>query len=99
MRLPIILSAGVLWLCCQAHTARAGEPAVDAELKTRVERIIAELADPNPAVRERADLRLRNLPLPAYPLVTNLYAQDKENLDTEARIRIESSIQMFKALA
>src|SRR4051812_46717907 len=72
---------------------------VQAALQTRVETIIAELADLQPTVRERADVKLKNLPLPAYPIVTALYEKEKENLDPEAKLRIENSIAMFKALA
>src|SRR5258705_5665849 len=96
MRLWAIVCAGLVgMLVCPA--ARAAED--DAELKARVERIIAELGDVNPAVREQADGKLRNLPLSAYPFVTRMYEKEKENLDAEARARIENSIAMFKALA
>jgi len=70
-----------------------------AGLQKRVETIIAELADLQPTVRERADVKLRNLPLPAYPIVTKMYEKEKENLDPEAKLRIQNSIEMFKALA
>jgi len=79
--------------------ARAAEAASDPQLKARVEQIIAELSDRKQAVREKADVKLRNLPLPAYPIVTTIYAREKEALGAEAQSRIDSSIEMFKALA
>lgn len=72
---------------------------VDAQLQARVERVMAQLAHPDPAMREKADVLLRNLPLEAYPLITGIFAKEKENLDPEARLRIEQSLEMFKALA
>src|SRR5689334_7690373 len=80
----------ILILMATAPTDSARE-AGDQDLQRRVETIIAELGDPQPAVRERADLKLRNLPLPAHPIVTRLYAKQKESLDPEARGRIENS--------
>jgi len=98
MRLRTLILAAILPFLWLAPIARAEETAID-DLKARVERIIAELGDPSATVRDKADLRLRNLPLPAYPLVTEIYAKEKEGLDPEARSRIQSAIEMFKALA
>jgi tetratricopeptide (TPR) repeat protein len=95
--MSILLS--LLSLLWHSAAIKAQGPAINIDLKARVERIIAELADPSAAVREKADLKLRNLPLPAYPLVTEIYTKEKEGLDPEARSRIQSSIEMFKALA
>jgi tetratricopeptide (TPR) repeat protein len=97
MRARALISALIVAMLCVGVRAEGTE--AEADLKGRVERIIAELADLSPSVRERADLKLRNLPLPAYPFVTALYSNEKEALDPEARSRIESSIEMFKALA
>src|SRR4051794_32058007 len=76
-----------------------GQEKEEAQLKSRVERIIAEMSDPNASVRDRADLKLQNLPLQAYPLVTAIYARDKDALDPESKSRIDNSIEMFKALS
>ena len=89
----------VLGLVLATQSKRAAGAAVDPQLKARVEKIIAELSDQDQKVRERADVKLRNLPLPAYPLVTAIYGREQEALDPEARRRIEGSIEMFKALA
>src|SRR2546425_10309205 len=92
----VVCVLGPMLAICSA--ARAADAEGDAELKARVERIVIELADLNPATREQADAKLRNLPLPAYPIVMALNAKEKDSLDVEARSRIDSAIDMFKVL-
>ena len=79
--------------------ARERRLEADAGMSERVNRLVAEMNDVDPATRERADVALRNLPVNAAPLVEAAYEKERETLEPEPRARIERSVAMFRTLA